>query len=91
MSGPNSSVDNISIEVLLFAGASELAGARSIVLSLAAGTTVAELRENLIHQYPALEPLATVSRWAVGEIFVDDTHCLKNSDRVAMIPPVSGG
>ncbi len=87
----NSNLENISIEVLLFAGAAEVAGARSIVHSMAPGTTVAELRETLIHQYPALEPLAAVSRWAVGEIFVDDTYCFDDSDRVAMIPPVSGG
>lgn len=53
--------------------------------------TVAELREFLIEKYKELESLLKVCRFAVNEEYAEDEHTLKGDERVALIPPVSGG
>ncbi|MCS7196959.1 MAG: molybdopterin converting factor subunit 1 [Aquificaceae bacterium] len=53
--------------------------------------TVAQLRDFLINRYGELEPLLKVSKFAVNEEYVEDSYFLKGGERVAVIPPVSGG
>ena len=70
----------------------ELLKSRSISLQIAAGSTVAELRDQLIDEHPLIAPLASVSRWAIsGEFVSDDFAITQDSVEIAMIPPVSGG
>ncbi|MFN3976486.1 MAG: molybdopterin converting factor subunit 1 [Aquificaceae bacterium] len=53
--------------------------------------TVSQLRQLLIERYPELEPMLKVVRFAVNEEYVKDEYQLKGDERVALIPPVSGG
>ncbi|MFN4319303.1 MAG: molybdopterin converting factor subunit 1 [Aquificaceae bacterium] len=53
--------------------------------------TVSQLRQLLIERYPELEPVLKVVRFAVNEEYVKDEYQLKGDERVALIPPVSGG
>lgn len=53
--------------------------------------SVAQLRNFLIEKYPEIEPLLRMVRFAVNEEYVDDNHLLEGWERVALIPPVSGG
>lgn len=53
--------------------------------------TVSQLRQFLIGKYPELEPILKVVRFAVNEEYVGDDYELKGEERVALIPPVSGG
>ena len=72
-----------------FAAAREAAGRESEPLDLAAGTTIAELGSTLFRRHPKLDGIGL--RYAVGERFVPETTSLADGDRVALLPPVSGG
>ncbi|MFN3599401.1 MAG: MoaD/ThiS family protein [Aquificaceae bacterium] len=53
--------------------------------------SVAQLRQFLIENYPELEPIFRVSLFAVNEEYVGEDYIIKGDERVALIPPVSGG
>ena len=52
---------------------------------------IRELREFLKRRYPELENVWNNVRFAVNEEYVDEDYELSDNDRVAVIPPVSGG
>ncbi len=53
--------------------------------------TVSELRLVLSQKYPELRDLLERIKFAVNEEYVGDDYELKGDERVALIPPVSGG
>ena len=79
------------VSVRLFAGLHDLVGRREVELELVDGATVADLREQLASQYPAVVPLMSTLVCAVNEEYVPNEHRLSPGDQVALIPPVSGG
>ena len=84
-------METVSVDVLLFARAAEVVGAKSICLSLSRGSNIQQLRDTLIDQFPHLASLAQISRWALDSEFVSEDHEIRESVEIAMIPPVSGG
>ncbi len=81
----------ICIEFRLFAGAAELAGARLIAVHIPAGASLTDVIQALLRDYPQLQPLAEMSRWALGTEFISGQFQFTQVGCVAMIPPVSGG
>lgn len=81
----------LTVDIQLFAGAAELAGARRVQLSLPAGSRLELVRRSLASQHPNLANLLELSRWAVGTEFVDDDFTLTEPQVMVLIPPVSGG
>jgi len=81
----------IKLEVLLFAQPRELAGTDRVSVELPAGSTWAELKDDLVRRYPGLGPLVAVSRLAVDGEFVDQAAKIVEGKEVALVPPVSGG
>ena len=81
----------MTVTVILFAAARDLAGADSLALDLPAGATVADLRAELARRVPALAKLLAKSAVAVNHDFAEDDRVLAPGDEVAIIPPVSGG
>lgn len=81
----------MEVRVLLFAQLEDRVGVSEARLSLPAGSTGADLREALDRGTPGLRPLLEVSRLAVGQEYVSWDHPLRESDEIAVIPPVSGG
>jgi len=79
------------VNVLLFAGLSDLLGQRQISVDLAEGATAAHLRDQLSREYPAVTPFLSALACAIDEEFVPWEHALSDGDEVALIPPVSGG
>ena len=77
--------------VLLFASAKESVGQDSVDLELAVDATVADLRKQLITDYPVLNDLVARSHIAVDQQFALDDTSLTDAREVALIPPVSGG
>lgn len=77
--------------VLLFASAKESVGQDSVDLELAADATVADLRKQLVADYPVLSDLVTRSHVAVDQQFALDDTPVNAAREVALIPPVSGG
>jgi molybdopterin converting factor subunit 1 len=81
----------MTVTVLLFARARELAGADTLRLEVPDGATVADLRQTLAERYPRLGGLLERSALAVDREFAEDTDRLPRGAEVALIPPVSGG
>jgi molybdopterin synthase sulfur carrier subunit len=53
--------------------------------------SVGKLREYLKELYPEVSPIIERVKFAVNEEYVDDDYTLEGDERVALIPPVSGG
>lgn len=83
--------DRITITLKLFAAYQEACGVPERVLSLPTGTTVAEVRDQLISEHPELEQWHDLTRFGVNLQFVESNTVLNDGDEVVLIPPVSGG
>ena len=81
----------MKVNVRLFAGLNELLGQKHVSLELAEGATVAQLRDQLGQEYPAVTPYLTALVCAIDEEYVASDYALHDGDEVALIPPVSGG
>jgi molybdopterin converting factor subunit 1 len=79
------------VEVRLFAGLRELIGSSSIRVDMPSGATVADLRARIGEQHPDVRPFLSAVVCAVDEEYVPSAHVLRDGERVALIPPVSGG
>lgn len=81
----------MTVRVLFFAAARDLAGVPALDLDLAPGSTVLEARRALQARMPHLAPLLDRSSLAVDETVADDEWRLEPGCTVAVLPPVSGG
>ena len=79
------------VAVKLFAAARDLAGTAEIEVELASGDTIADLRDALFEQCPALQSLLAHALFAVDTQFATEETLLTEQNEVACIPPVSGG
>lgn len=86
-----STAGGVRVEVMLFARAAEIVGARRFELDLPPASQVKDLSDYVTTHYPQLADLAPQSRWADATRFLDGDEPLQNGQVVAMIPPVSGG
>jgi molybdopterin converting factor subunit 1 len=76
---------------MLFAGLREVIGQREINVTLPEGATVETLRTHIGEEYPLAQAILPMVVCAVGEEYVAPEEALREGDRVALIPPVSGG
>ncbi|RUM28837.1 MAG: molybdopterin converting factor subunit 1 [Aquifex sp.] len=53
--------------------------------------TAGQLRDLLKERYPEAKEILNSVRIAVNEEYVEDSYKISEGDRVALIPPVSGG
>jgi molybdopterin synthase sulfur carrier subunit len=81
----------MKVKVRLFAGLRELIGQQEIIVRLAEGATVGDLRDRLSRDYPRLTPFLPTLVCAVNEDYKPPEHGLQDGDEVALIPPISGG
>ncbi|UCC29085.1 MAG: molybdenum cofactor biosynthesis protein MoaE [Phycisphaerales bacterium] len=81
----------IRISVLFLGPAKDLAAAETVMLEVAEGSTVADLRSALSTRYSRLGRALPTIRFAINEEFAVDDTVLHGGDAVALIPPVSGG
>jgi molybdopterin converting factor subunit 1 len=79
------------IDVLCFAMVREVVGQPNVRLELADGATPETVAAALVAMHPGLRPLLPTVRYAVNEEFAAPTCPLRDGDRVALVPPVSGG
>lgn len=77
------------MQVLLFAGLREKIGDSKIILPVEESITAQNLRETLYTSFPQIN--GDVFQIACNEAFVKDDFIIKDTDEVALIPPVSGG
>jgi molybdopterin converting factor small subunit len=80
----------MKISLVAFGIAREIMKSRTWVLELEPGSNIAQLKQMLVHQFPELASLRSLS-FAVGEDYQEDNYVLREGDEVVVIPPVSGG
>lgn len=83
--------DTIRIGVLLFGQAREWVGSSSIELDLNAPATVETAFAILKTRQPRLAEMERSLLFAVNEEYASLSYPLSNGDRLAILPPVSGG
>ncbi|MCK0158167.1 molybdopterin converting factor subunit 1 [Cellulophaga sp. F20128] len=79
--------------VLLFGVTKDIIGKNTLMLSDIVKDklkTVQDLKMYLTQEYPNLENLSSLAI-AVNNEYADDSLLLKQTDEIALIPPVSGG
>lgn len=89
----------MTIEVLMFGPARDLAGTDTWVVEMPDGSSLADLIEQVCRHFPKLSPgfeprgdtERPAYRCAVNESFCAPDRALAEGDQVAVIPPVSGG
>jgi len=80
----------MKIQLLFFGITTDLVGESMLHLSVKETTTIKELKSLLIQKYEGLKNINDFAI-AVNEDYATDDIVLKESDVVAIIPPVSGG
>src|SRR5262249_28802785 len=86
-----SSAGRISVKLLLFGQARELVGQSTIDLELEAPATVASAFSSLKSRDARLARMERSLLFAVNEEYADRSRLLADGDRMAILPPVSGG
>ena len=80
----------MKVEVLYFSQVKDKVGKSSEIIDFD-GITVEDLINYLITAYPDIKEILQKSMIAVNEHYADKNTSLKENDKVAIIPPVSGG
>lgn len=81
----------MKLRVRLFALARQLAGRDDVEVEIGEPATVAQLRQQLAADVPALAGLLPYVHIAVGTDYARDDAEIPAGSDVACIPPVSGG
>lgn len=83
--------ETMTVTLKLFAVYQETLGVPEKRLTLPVGTTVGEVRDRLLADYPALSHWRDLTRFGLNLQFVEADTPLKEGDELVLIPPVSGG
>lgn len=86
-----SSNQQIKITALLFGQAREATGAEQLELNLEEPATVESAFHILKSQHPKLAAMERSLMFAINEEYASREQGLSNNDRLAILPPVSGG
>ncbi len=83
----------MNVHVRLFAAAAEACGKEQIEVSIErrAPHTIADVRDAIAAAYPMLEEILRRAWFAVNEEYATHDVTIQEKDRIAIIPPVSGG
>ena len=79
------------VKVKFFAAPREAMGTGEVQQQLPPGSTVQELIDLLIEEYPVLRPYISYMNVAVNRKYVGLQTELQEGDEVACVPPVGGG
>jgi molybdopterin converting factor subunit 1 len=79
------------VKVLLFGAAADLAGKREIEVPLGGESSLDELWEKVVGEYPRLSPMRETLAFAVNGEYAERDAEVTPGDEVAFLPPVSGG
>lgn len=80
----------MTINILVFGAAKDIVGVPVVVMQLEQAAPVAEIKQWLTEQYPALAALSSFAL-AVNGAYAQPSALVRAGDEVAIIPPVSGG
>ncbi|MBL4724326.1 MAG: MoaD/ThiS family protein [Lutibacter sp.] len=80
----------MKIQVLFFGITTDLVGENSLTYNLKENASIQDLKTQLISDFSNLKNINEFAI-AVNEEYANDDVIIKDSDVVAIIPPVSGG
>jgi molybdopterin converting factor subunit 1 len=80
----------MQLNILLFGITREIVGQQKLSISMPEESSVPQLLEKLQSEYPQLKELQSLMV-AVNNEYGQAQQVLKESDEIALIPPVSGG
>ncbi len=80
----------MKIKILAFGIAREIIGGFETTLDLPTTATVADVKRQLVAQFPNFEKLVSL-KIAVNSEYATDDMALTPNDEIVIIPPVSGG
>jgi molybdopterin converting factor subunit 1 len=86
-----SAMRSITVNVRLFAAHRDIVGHDSLTLQVPHGTTLGDVWQRLVNDYPRLEGYSGRIMCALNEQYSDPIVALSHGDHIAFIPPVSGG
>jgi molybdopterin synthase catalytic subunit len=81
----------MQITLRLFAGHRDIVGQAELTLSVAEGTTIDMVWQQLTRDYPRLAGYTGRVLYAINQEYSEPDSVLHAGDEVAFIPPVSGG
>jgi MoaE-MoaD fusion protein len=81
----------IKITTLLFGQAREMVGAADLEIEVAQPATVASAWAALVAEHPKLAAMERSLLFAINEEYAIREQALNDGDRLAVLPPVSGG
>lgn len=79
------------VQVLFFSHLKARVGAPKITLELPAGSTIADLKQRLVADFPALDAAMHTVIVSVNREFGFDDEVLPDGAEIGIFPPVSGG
>lgn len=79
------------IQVLYFAMLRDLCGCSEETIEVESGATIAHLSECLMEKFPPLSGHMNSIAWGLNFEYARLDAVLQEGDRVALLPPVSGG
>ncbi len=82
---------SVTVTVRLFAVFRERLGQSSPRITVGPEATVATVWDSVMAERPDLEPLRSVTRFAVNGAYADPETPVQEGDEVAFLPPMSGG
>jgi molybdopterin synthase catalytic subunit len=81
----------MKVRVRFFGGPREALGSCEIERDLPSGSTVQDLLDALLEEYPVLQSYSTMIKTAVNRKYAGRETRLREGDEVAVLPPVAGG
>ena len=82
---------DMKITILLFGQARETVGAAQLEIEVASPATVASAFAALVAEHPKLAAMERSLLFAINEEYAGREQALNDGDRLAVLPPVSGG
>ena len=86
-----SDAETISVRVLFFGAARDVADHEEIDFELITPSNAARAREQLLTAYPALQRFGNSLLFAVNQEYAQPDQEIRDGDELAVFPPVSGG
>jgi molybdopterin converting factor subunit 1 len=80
----------MKLEIITFGIARDIIGSSLFTIEITEGSSVEDLKQQILKQYPRFESLSSLMI-AVNEEYGNIDTLLKEGDEIALIPPVSGG